>query len=209
VKRTKTSNPNIIGWNRGGGILAFFGLPFLIAGLFIMSVPFSGIEVEGNMPEWGLIPFGGIFALVGAGLVFGRMGTILNRSERKLITWWGLLIPFSSKERKLYDFEKVTLTREVRQSDKSSYTVYPISLSGKGKPAKILAHLLQGWEAELLHQVLHQHGDNMILLQHDGWGMETYVNPDDIEALIQDRTGLIMPIKYKQMKPPQINNLLC
>jgi hypothetical protein len=137
VKRTKTSNPNIIGWNRGGGILAFFGSPFLIAGLFIMSVPFSGVEVEGNMPDWGLIPFGGIFALVGSGLVFGRMGTILNRSERKLITWWGLLVPFSAKERKLYDFETVTLTKEVRQSDKSTYTAYPIRLSGRGKPATI------------------------------------------------------------------------
>jgi hypothetical protein len=137
VKRTKTSNSNIIGWKRGGGFLVFFGSPFLISGLFIMSVPFSGIEVEGNMPEWGLIPFGSIFALVGSGLVFGRMGTILNRSERKLITWWGLLIPFSSKERKLYDFDKVTLTREVRQTDKSSYTAYPIRLSGRGKPATI------------------------------------------------------------------------
>ena len=137
MKRIKTSNPNIIGWKRGGGILALFGLPFLIAGLLIMSVPISGVEVEGNMPEWALIPFGGVFALVGLGLVFGRTATILNRSERKLITWWGLLIPFSSKERKLYDFEKVTLTKEVRQSDKSTYTVYPIRLDGRGKPGTI------------------------------------------------------------------------
>jgi hypothetical protein len=102
-----------------------------------MSVPISGVEVEGNMPEWALIPFGGVFALVGLGLVFGRTATILNRSERKLITWWGLLVPFSSKERKLYDFDKVTLTKEVRQSDKSTYTVYPIRLDGRGKPGTI------------------------------------------------------------------------
>jgi len=137
VKRIKTSNPNIIGWKRGGGILALFGLPFLIAGLFIMSVPFSGVEVEGNLPEWALIPFGGVFALVGMGLVFGRTATVLNRSKRKLITWWGLLIPFSSKERRLYDFEKVTLTREVRRSDKSTYTVYPIRLEGRGEPGTL------------------------------------------------------------------------
>lgn len=76
----------------------------------------------------------------------------------------------------------------------------------KGKPAKILAHLLQGWEAELLHLVLRRHGDNTILLQHDGWGMRTYVHPADIEALIEDRTGLIMPIIHKLMIPPQIKN---
>ena len=48
-----------------------------------------------------------------------------------------MLVPFSSKERKLYDFDKVTLTKEVRQSDKSTYTVYPIRLDGRGKPGTI------------------------------------------------------------------------
>lgn len=63
VKRIKTSNPNIIGWQKGGGFLALVSSLFLISGLSIMSVPLSGVEVEGNMPEWALIPFGGLFTL--------------------------------------------------------------------------------------------------------------------------------------------------
>jgi len=72
----------------------------------------------------------------------------------------------------------------------------------KGTPAEILAHLLQGWEAELLHHVLHRYGENMILLQHDGWTMDTYVKPTEIEAMIKAKTGLIMPITPKLMTPP-------
>lgn len=63
MKRIKTSNPYIIGWQKGGGFLALVGSPFLIAALSIMSFPLSGVEVEGNMPEWALIPFGRLFTL--------------------------------------------------------------------------------------------------------------------------------------------------
>jgi len=72
----------------------------------------------------------------------------------------------------------------------------------EGTQAQILAHLLQGWDAELLHLVLRRYGDNIILLQHDGWTMETYVDPAEIEALIAARTGLIMPITHTPMTNP-------
>jgi len=79
-----------------------------------------------------------------------------------------------------------------------------INVRGKvkeGTAVEILSHLLQGWEAELLHLVLHQYGDNMILLQHDGWTMETYVDPTEIEAMIAARTkGLVMPITHTPMR---------
>lgn len=81
-----------------------------------------------------------------------------------------------------------------------------INVRGKGrtgKPAKLLAHLLQGWEAELLHLVLYKYGDNVILLQHDGWGMQTYVEPTEIKAMITRRTGLNMPITHKILIAPK------
>jgi len=72
----------------------------------------------------------------------------------------------------------------------------------KGKQAKILSHLLQGWEAELLHHVLHKYGENMLLLQHDGWTMQNYVDPAEIEALIKAKTGLVMLVTHTPMTKP-------
>jgi hypothetical protein len=115
----------------GGGCLMLFGLPFFAAGLFVMSLPFW--EHGGDdAPAFFVIPFGLIFASVGGGIMFGRAGTVADNRTRTLTRWWGLLVPFKSTSVSFDDIEAVTILREVRRSKNSTYTVYPVRITGKG-----------------------------------------------------------------------------
>ena len=118
---------------KGGGVISLFGMPFLIFGLFAISSPVTGLmgDKHGSPPPWFfIVPFGSIFTLVGAALVFGRAGTILDRRARTVTSWWGLLVPFKKAVRSLNDFQAVTITHEIRRSKNSTYSVYPVRLEG-------------------------------------------------------------------------------
>ena len=122
-----------------------FGLPFLLAGRFVLCSPLlpEGTQPEDKksgkpMPIGFAIPFGGVFALVGAALAFGRAGKVLDKRAGTVTTWWGMLVPFSRKQYPLSKYDTVMLRREVRRSKNSSYTVYPVRIEGAGaKTVKI------------------------------------------------------------------------
>ena len=115
----------------GGGCLMLFGLPFLAVGLAVMVIGLTGWKDEsGNsLPVFFTIPFGGIFALVGAGLMFGRSGIVFDKRTNQAVKWWGLLVPIKQTVVPLDSLEQVVITKEIRQSDKSTYTVYPVRVS--------------------------------------------------------------------------------
>ncbi len=120
---------------QGGGCLIPFGLPFLAAGLVVMTGPLNLVKWQGNPPPWPVaIPFGGVFALVGACLVFGRRVLTIDKTLGKAISRWQLIVPVKTTVRDLSEFDRVTLTKEVRRSKNSTYTVYPVRLEGEGDP---------------------------------------------------------------------------
>ena len=43
MRRIETHDPDILEFRGGGGCLALFGTPFLLAGLFVMSIPFTDV----------------------------------------------------------------------------------------------------------------------------------------------------------------------
>jgi len=141
VPRVESSDPDRMVYRSGGGCLSLFGLPFLVVGVFVMALPWLGEKYQPRdsktqepMPPVAAILFGGLFAALGAGLVFGRSGKELDRRTDALTTWWGLLVPFRRKEHRLSAFQCVSLRREVRRSKNSTYTVYPVRLEGGGMP---------------------------------------------------------------------------
>jgi len=103
-----------------------------------MQIPLGIIPVQGDPPPWYfLVPFGFVFAAVGAGLVFGRNGTTLNLTTRQIIQWRGLLIPFKRKIHSLDIFNKVHLCKQSGDSDSSdTYTIY-LECSHTGNRLKI------------------------------------------------------------------------
>jgi hypothetical protein len=118
--------------NSGGGCLSIFGLPFLLAGLFVMQLPMGIIPVKGSpgtLPSIFVILFGAVFAAVGAALVFGRSGIILDRSRGHLIQWYGLLVPMKRKEYLLDSIRQVEMNFSSGDSD--SPATWPVKLSGE------------------------------------------------------------------------------
>ncbi|MGE5789958.1 MAG: hypothetical protein ACM33C_03745 [Syntrophaceae bacterium] len=117
----------------GGGCLSIFGLPFLLAGLFVMQIPFGIIPLEGSpgpLPSVFVVLFGSVFAAVGAGLVFGRSGVILDRGRGRITQWYGLLVPMKRTETMLDAIRQVEMNFSAGDSD--SAATWPVCLSGEG-----------------------------------------------------------------------------
>lgn len=110
----------------GGGCLMLFAL----GGLLVYIAAFSGNADD--MPLYIAIPFGGVFLAVGLGIMFGRSGIRIDKQAGTAASWWGLLRPMKTKTYRIQDFTHITISREVRRSKDSSYTVYPVRIAGKG-----------------------------------------------------------------------------
>jgi hypothetical protein len=131
-------DPDLLVLRSGGGLLAVFGLPFLLAGLFVIALTLELVSIQGEVPPPYIgLPFGGVFAAVGAGIVFGRSGTTLDRRRQTLVKWWGMLGLARRSEYFLPDFCEVTVEKEVRTGNKSSYTVYPVCLRNEARQESV------------------------------------------------------------------------
>ena len=123
------SDPDIFEDKSGGGCLAVFGLPFLLAGLFVMQIPFGFLPFEGEEsgpPGFVLVLFGAPFVLVGGGLMFGRSGITIDRRRGILTKWWGLVVPMKRTEALLDTFDRVRLSYHAGDSD--SAATFPVDL---------------------------------------------------------------------------------
>ena len=126
---------------RGGGCISIFGLPFLLAGLFIMQIPLGIIPMEdspGAIPSIIIVLFGSIFAAVGTCLVFGRSGIIMDRGRGRVLQWYGLLVPMKRTEYMLDSIRQVEMSFSSGDSD--SAATWPVKLSGEeiAKPISVL-----------------------------------------------------------------------
>jgi len=122
----------------GGGCLSVFGIPFLLAGLFVMQIPLGIIPVKGPsglLFSIFIVLFGSVFAAVGAGLVFGRSGIILDRGRGRVVQWWGLLVPMKRVEHMLDLIRQVEM--DFSRGDSDSADTWPVKLAGEGLPKPI------------------------------------------------------------------------
>ncbi len=122
----------------GGGCVSIFGIPFLLAGLFVLQIPFELIPVEvggGPIVLAIAVPVGFLFAIIGAVLVFGRNGVVIDRRRRAIVKWWGVLLPMRRVEYRLDLFDQVRMDFTSGGGDSSD--AYPISLAGGPGTAKL------------------------------------------------------------------------
>lgn len=133
-------DPDVLQVKQGGGCLTLFGLPFFLAGLFVLQIPLGLIPVKSEGGAGTMIVtflFGLVFAAVGAGLVFGRSGVIVNRRMGKVFKWWGLLVPMKRAEYPIGLFQRVSLSRKAGDSD--SPDTYPVTLEdGEGQTKVVI-----------------------------------------------------------------------
>ncbi|MDD5344400.1 MAG: hypothetical protein PHW12_08250 [Smithella sp.] len=123
----------------GGGCISIFGLPFLLLGIFIMQIPLGIIPVQrsGTLPAIFVILFGCVFAAVGACIVFGRSGIILDRGRGNIIQWYGLLVPMKRTEYLLESVGQVEIN--FASGDSKSAATWPVTIAGESiaKPISV------------------------------------------------------------------------
>jgi hypothetical protein len=209
MKIVSTGDPEIWEAKSSGHVgLFFFGLPFLLAGLFVLSMPLGLIPVQGDSPPWYFaVPFGSIFSLIGLGLMTGRRGVIIDRRRGRLVKWYGLIVPMIRKDHMLGFCDRLALTREVRKSDKSTQIVYPISLEGDAQEKAIcIEEPLDYQEARSTAEALA--GFLRLPLVDLSSGKEVVREPERLDESIRDRarrTGEEMP---DAVAPPQMRSTL-
>ena len=99
------------------------GLGFLAVGLLVSFL----LPTSPRAPARAPIVFG-VLALVGAILVCVRMGVVIDRRQRTITTWWGLLVPFFRTEHPLSEARFVSISREERRAGRTTYEVFPVRL---------------------------------------------------------------------------------
>lgn len=140
MKRIGMSDPNFLSYRDGGGCVMLFGAPFFTVGWLVIFLAFSGtLKGKNGQPApliFGIL-FGGVFALVGTVLCFGRSGFDFDKRAGLVKEWWGLLfIPLFSKQHALNTFNEVRIRRAVRKNKNSSYYVYEVMLCHGGNAEK-------------------------------------------------------------------------
>ncbi|NPV04599.1 MAG: hypothetical protein HPY67_07695 [Syntrophaceae bacterium] len=123
----------------GGGCLSLFGMPFLLAGLFVLLVPLGIIpfenRLEGPLALVFIFLFGFVFTAIGAALVFGRSGIILDRGRGRVTEWQGLIVPMRRVEHTLDAIRQVEM--DFSRGDSDSADSWPVRLAGEGIPKPI------------------------------------------------------------------------
>ncbi len=148
-------NNNVFHWfgddilelKSGGGCLSLFGLPFFLAGVFLLLatiqiVPFSNAN---EMPWWSwlILGFMGIaFSAVGAALVFGRSWISLNRRTGSVTIARGLMLPIWTTTYSMGDYQSLEL--RLQTGDSASADSYTLWLIGGDKELKLYSNIDYG-----------------------------------------------------------------
>ena len=98
----------------GGGCIAVFGLPFLLAGIAVtlISIGLLPMRTAGDMPWFGrplMMLMGVVFTLVGGALTLGRSWTTFSAVDRTVMTQIGLLVPMHTTTYRIDDYTAVQL----------------------------------------------------------------------------------------------------
>ncbi|NOY82208.1 MAG: hypothetical protein GXP31_14515 [Kiritimatiellaeota bacterium] len=169
----------------GGGMLVVFGLPFLGVGLFVLGMGLGLIPVKNGPPVFFSIPFGSIFVLVGLGLVFGRRGCRMDKKRRTIQCWSSLIVPLKQKLYRFEDFTSVSVTREVRRSDKSTYIVFPVRLRGEDDTKLDLQEFRQYPESRALAEQVAKFLE--LPFADSSAGAEVVRAPDELDLSLKER----------------------
>ena len=117
------------------GILAVFGVPLAVMGGVVLQLP----SVSPGVYALGLLVL-----LLGLMIAAGRKGIILDRESSRIITWWGLWIPFIRSYQPLDSYDRVELYTNQHAGINSDDTAsYPIRLVSDHQPDSTISPIYQ------------------------------------------------------------------
>jgi hypothetical protein len=74
-------------------------------------------------------------------------------------------------------------------------------IAATGSDRRVLAHLMQGIEAQMLGVVGKRYGDDLLLLMHDGWVARTPLPVQQLEDAIAEETGFTVSLSERYLRP--------
>lgn len=83
-----------------------------------------------------------------------------------------------------------------------------LRISAAEPERRVLAHLLQGYEALALREVVKLHGERILLCMHDGWVSREKLDLHQCEAAIRRVTGLPLSIEEVRLVSPVVDGRL-
>ena len=152
ARRFRHLAPERLQIRQGGGWLALFGLPFFLAGIFMMLVVIGVVPIsnggEQTAVTWIVLAVLSVpFTAVGAALTFGRSWIIVDSSQRTVVKQWGLLVPMHQRAHRLDGYTAVILGFVPGDSDTSES--FPLALkarTGADLPLCSFSTYPESWE---------------------------------------------------------------
>lgn len=115
---------------QGGGCLGLFGLPFFLAGVFLLlgSLGIVRVKDEFQRPLTGRVPAaaGLVFLAAGGGLLFGRRSVIFDVPIGSITRRFSAIAPLRTEHRSLAEFNAIVIGFQV--GDSESVDRYPVRL---------------------------------------------------------------------------------
>lgn len=115
---------------QGGGCLALFGLPFLLAGVFLLlgSLGLVPVKDEFQHPLTGRVPAaaGLVFLTAGGALLFGRRTVTFQAPIGSITRCLSVIAPLRTERRTLSEFNAIVIGFQV--GDSESVDRYPLKL---------------------------------------------------------------------------------
>lgn len=138
--RFRQTAPDRLEIKKGGGCIGLFGLPFLLAGIFMLLITIGLVPLSNasEVPWWGYVMIlfmGLVFSGVGSALVFGRSWVTIDRRKRRVWIAKGLVRPMSGAMYDLDDYHSIVLRLD--RSDSDSPDHYPIVLVSRNSGAEL------------------------------------------------------------------------
>jgi hypothetical protein len=113
---------------QGGGGLAVFGLPFLVAGIYVSLNSLGLFPLQDPGKPLHLL-IGVVFTAIGGVLVFGRSWTTFDATARTIVMQMGLVVPMWTRTHRLDDYTSVLL--DFQRGDSDSADQFPVSLTAR------------------------------------------------------------------------------
>jgi len=201
MKMRETGRSDLLELRGGGGGLILFGFPFFAAGVFVLALGLGLLPIKDGPPAVFAIPFGGIFGLAGFAIMFGRRGCVLDKKRRTIEYWTRLVVPLSHKTYSFDDVQRVTLTREIRRSNNSSYTVFPVRIVGENVKVDLDEPRRYDAARMLAERVA---GFLELPLADASTGTEVVRAPDELDKSLKER---LQELPEEAELPPQPENM--